>query len=138
MIIVLACVSAAYAVALLAIWLRVPRWPGRAAKPRSRAGGVGRNAGFPSYRRLESDLAWTLSTQRLYDHGTRPILERVVAARLADRRGIDLYRQPGRARAVVGEELWPLIDPGRPRSFSDAPGPSIAVLRRLVDTLEVL
>jgi hypothetical protein len=65
----------------------------------------------------------------------RPQLQRLFAARLAERHGVAMYRNPGRARALVGAELWPWIDPG-----AQAPAPTLPepVLRSLLDRLEDL
>ncbi|MFJ2956126.1 hypothetical protein [Streptomyces sp. NPDC087270] len=65
----------------------------------------------------------------------RPHLQRLFAARLAARHGTDLHRAPERARALVGAELWPWIDPAEP-----PPRPSVpeGVLRALLERLEAL
>ncbi|MEU5312552.1 hypothetical protein [Streptomyces sp. NPDC021562] len=65
----------------------------------------------------------------------RPQLQRLFAARLAERHGVAMYRNPERARALVGPELWPWIDPA-----ATAPGPILPepVLRLLLDRLESL
>lgn len=65
----------------------------------------------------------------------RPQLQRLFAARLAERHGVAMYRNPQRARALVGAELWPWIDPG-----ATAPQPTLPepVLRSLLDRLEAL
>ncbi|MFJ3823438.1 hypothetical protein [Streptomyces nodosus] len=65
----------------------------------------------------------------------RPQLQRLFAARLAERHGVAMYRNPQRARALVGAELWPWIDPE-----ATAPGPTLPepVLRSLLDRLEAL
>ncbi|MEW2303138.1 hypothetical protein AB0958_24735 [Streptomyces sp. NPDC006655] len=65
----------------------------------------------------------------------RPQLQRLFAARLAERHGVAMYRNPQRARALVGPELWPWIDPQ-----AAAPGPTLPepVLRLLLDRLETL
>jgi hypothetical protein len=65
----------------------------------------------------------------------RPQLQRLFAARLAERHGVEMYRDPQRARAAVGAELWPWIDPG-----ATAPQPTLPepVLRSLLDRLEAL
>lgn len=65
----------------------------------------------------------------------RPHLQRLFAAQLAARHGTDLYRAPERARALVGAELWPWIDPAEL-----PPRPSVpeGVLRALLGRLEVL
>ncbi|MEU2881163.1 hypothetical protein ABZ651_34290, partial [Streptomyces sp. NPDC007070] len=65
----------------------------------------------------------------------RPQLQRLFAARLAERHGVAMHRSPERARALVGAELWPWIDPG-----ATAPAPTLPepVLRALLDRLEAL
>ncbi|MFY4721142.1 hypothetical protein [Streptomyces sp. LaBMicrA B280] len=65
----------------------------------------------------------------------RPQLQRLFAARLAERHGVVMHRNPRRARALVGAELWPWIDPE-----ASAPGPTLPepVLRALLDRLEAL
>ncbi|QNP74784.1 hypothetical protein IAG44_38610 [Streptomyces roseirectus] len=65
----------------------------------------------------------------------RPQLQRLFAARLAQRHGVAMYRNPGRARSLVGAELWPWIDPGATAPRSTLPEP---VLRSLLDRLETL
>lgn len=66
----------------------------------------------------------------------RPQLQRLFAARLAERHGVDLHRSPERARALVGADLWPWIDPEhRPAQRPDNPE---QVLRALLDRLEAL
>jgi hypothetical protein len=65
----------------------------------------------------------------------RAQLQRLFAARLAERHGVELHRAPDRARGLVGPELWPWIDPAGP-----PPGPELSepVLRALLDRLEAL
>jgi len=65
----------------------------------------------------------------------RPQLQRLFAARLAERHGVAMYRNPQRARALVGADLWPWIDPE-----ATAPQPTLpeTVLRSLLDRLEAL
>lgn len=65
----------------------------------------------------------------------RPQLQRLFAARLAERHSVAMYRSPQRARALVGAELWPWIDPE-----ATAPQPTLPepVLRALLDRLEAL
>src|SRR5262252_1373516 len=44
-----------------------------------------------------------------------------------------------RARDLVGDDIWPLVDPSRPPSFdSKAPGADLRALTRIVDRLEQL
>ncbi|MEW1637061.1 hypothetical protein AB0469_23645 [Streptomyces sp. NPDC093801] len=65
----------------------------------------------------------------------RPQLQRLFAARLAERHGVEVHRDPERARELVGAELWPWIDPGAPTPRPTLPEP---VLRSLLDRLEAL
>ena len=65
----------------------------------------------------------------------RPQLQRLFAARLAERHGVLLHRSPLRARNLVGTELWPWIDPTeRPPQAA----PPEHVLKALLDRLETL
>ncbi|MGW4303237.1 hypothetical protein ACWEHT_26200 [Streptomyces sp. NPDC004646] len=70
-----------------------------------------------------------------FDTVMRPQLQRLFAARLAERHGVAMYRTPQRARALVGAELWPWIDPGAIAPQAALPEP---VLRSLLDRLEAL
>ncbi|MFE0490068.1 hypothetical protein [Streptomyces griseoaurantiacus] len=65
----------------------------------------------------------------------RPRLQRLFAARLAERHGVAMYRNPRRARSLVGAELWPWIDPEAPPPLPALPEP---VLCSLLDRLEAL
>ncbi|KMO95196.1 hypothetical protein [Streptomyces roseus] len=70
-----------------------------------------------------------------FDTVMRPQLQRLFAARLAERHGVAMYRNPQRARALVGSELWPWIEPEATAPQSALPEP---VLRSLLDRLEAL
>lgn len=65
----------------------------------------------------------------------RPQLQRLFAARLAERHGVAMYRNPERASALIGAELWPWIDPA---ATPARPTPAEPVLRSLLDRLEAL
>jgi hypothetical protein len=98
-----------------------------------------RSADFPAYAKISSDLGWAPVSQWHYDHGIRPLFGRLLEAVLAERHRVDLARDPARARDLVGEDVWPLIDPSRPPSFdSKAPGADLRTLTRIVDRLEQL
>jgi hypothetical protein len=98
--------------------------------------GIGK---FPSYRRLAGAVMWASVSARHFDATTRPVLIRLLASVLADRHGVDLARSPERARVLVGDDLWPLLDPARPKSDDTlAPGVSLADLTAIVDRLEGL
>jgi hypothetical protein len=57
-----------------------------------------------------------------YELHLRPLLQRLYEVRLAERHGVSLATQPERAAALIGPELWPWIDPSRPRLTVDSLG----------------
>jgi len=108
-------------------------WPQRAAPAAVRA------SDFPAYAKISSDLDWAPVSQWHYDNGLRPLLSRLFESVLAERHRVDLTADPERARGLVGDDVWPLIDPSRPPSFdSRAPGTDVRTLTRIVDRLEQL
>jgi hypothetical protein len=69
----------------------------------------------------------------------RPILREIAAHRLWMRFGVDLDKEPERARELIGVNAWELVRPERPPpSDRLAQGPSAARLRTVVDELERL
>ena len=98
-----------------------------------------RSGDFPAYAKISSDLGWAAVSRWHYYHGIRPLFGRLLESVLAERHRVDLARDPARARDLVGEDIWPLIDPSRPPSFdSKAPGADLRTLTRIVDRLEQL
>jgi hypothetical protein len=94
---------------------------------------------YPSYEQISEQLSWSRVSPRHYDLVTRPLLVRLMSARLADHHGIDLDRDPDAARALVGDDVWWWVDPGRPaQTSSQPPGIDPAVLDRVVTRLERL
>lgn len=94
---------------------------------------------FPSYQRVRGAVSWSRVSARHFDSVTRPLLARLLTTALAERHGLDADRDPGRARELVGEDVWPLLDPARPGSADTfAPGPDLADLRAVVERLEEL
>ncbi len=69
----------------------------------------------------------------------RPVLVDLAGDLLASRRGIDLERDPERARAALGEPTWELVRPDRPEP-ADRNDPGIArpELDRVITALEHL
>ena len=64
---------------------------------------------------------------------------RLLGAVLEERYRLDIGRHPEQARALVGADLWPLIDPSVPPSDdTELPGVDLATLTRVVDRLEQL
>ena len=87
----------------------------------------------------EATISWAPVSHWHYDHGLRPLLSRLFESVLADRHRVDLTADPERARSLVGDDVWPLIDPSWPPSFdSKAPGTDLRTLTRIVDRLEQL
>ena len=113
--------------------VRARLWPRRSPPAQVRS------ADFPAYAKISSDLGWAPVSQWHYDHGIRPLFGRLLESMLAERHRVDLARDPARARDLVGDDIWPLVDPSRPPSFdSKAPGADLRTLTRIVDRLEQL
>jgi hypothetical protein len=128
-------IAVAGAAALLLARLRIDRPDG--GPPTSEVGRV--NAAFSSYRRIEGALTEAGVSRRRYDEVTRPVLTRLLAALLADRRRVDIAKNPGAARTSVGEDVWPLLDPARPPETDPAaPGVSMEQLTTIAERLEEL
>jgi hypothetical protein len=103
-----------------------------------------------SHRRFVVHTAMT--SQNYYDVELRPVLEHLLAARLAERHGVHLYQDPAAARRLLcrtprDDGLWRWIDPAtRPeRSARDGSHPGHEgrgiprhTLARLIDRLEKL
>jgi hypothetical protein len=129
-------VALAAVAGLLAARFRIPAPPPRSSPPRQ---GPHTNAAFVAYRRIETALAQARMSRRLFDHMARPLLQRLLAALLADRRRVDMAKDIPAAREAVGADLWPLLDPARPASGDSwTPGPSAQTLARIADRLEEL
>jgi hypothetical protein len=102
-----------------------------------------------SHRRFIVQSA--IASRGFYDSELRPILEHLLAARLAERHGINLYTDPAAARGVLcpgGRDagLWAWVDPEAgpsPEAESkqrdaDRRGIPRHTLARLIDRLERL
>jgi len=110
------------------------------AKPRART-----LTGY-SHRRFIVRTAMT--SRSYYDTELRPVLEHLLAARLAERHGVNLYQEPAAARGLLCRHprdagLWRWIDPlTRPQTpVRDGPersGIPRRTLARLIDRLEKL
>jgi hypothetical protein len=89
-----------------------------------------------SLERVEREV--TLATGTAFDvhFRLRPVLRSIASGQLL-RRGVDLERQPDRARALLGPSVWELVRPGRPAPDDRAaPGLPLAEIERAVDDLE--
>jgi hypothetical protein len=116
---------------------RVPAAP--TPRRTSRPGPPVENAPFRSYRQVAEAMSWAEVSPRHYDLGTRPVLVRLLAARLSDHHGIDLTADPEAARRLVGDDVWHWLDADREVDRrGQPPGLDPATLERIVDRLEHL
>jgi hypothetical protein len=98
-----------------------------------------------------------IASRGFYQSELRPVLEHLLAARLAERHGVHLYQDPDAARRLLcrrprDADLWPWIEPvpespeapegARPQTrapkASTEPGIPRRTLARLIDRLERL
>lgn len=127
--------SAIAVVAATAALSRVPAAPLPPARPRP--GPPVENAPFRSYRQVAEALSWAEISPRHYDLVTRPLLQQVLASRLADRHRVDLATDPEAARRLVGDDVWHWLDPDREVDRrGQPPGVDLATLTRIVERLE--
>jgi hypothetical protein len=140
------------ALGLIVLVVRVPRGAPESVAGRAPAWGwlrrawfrrrparqsVVQTSDFPTYTKISSDLSWAPVSEWHYDHGIRPLFGRLVVSALAEHHRVDAVADPERARHLVGDEIWPLVDPSRPPSFdSRSPGADLRTLARIVDRLE--
>lgn len=76
--------------------------------------------GWSAYRywRSLSDLRDGVAARAAYEMRLRPALEHLLAARLAERHGVNLYNDPAQARRLLcragrDDDLWEWIDPAQ-------------------------
>ena len=86
-------------------------------------------------------------SRAFYESDLRPVLEHLLAARLAENHGVNLYTDPAAARAAFcrnrgDEALWRWVDPAQARPAGDRDrerhGIPRRTLARLVNRLEQL
>jgi hypothetical protein len=70
----------------------------------------------PTLRYWDAALSDAARTPEGYALHLYPLLLRLYEVRLAERHGVSLRMQPERAAALVGPQLWPWLDPFRPRT----------------------
>ena len=127
--------SAIAVVAATVALSRVPAAP--VPPPRPRPGPPVENAPFRSYRQVAEALSWAEISPRHYDLVTRPLLQQVLASRLADHHRVDLATDPEAARRLVGDDVWHWLDPDREVDRrGQPPGVDLATLTRIVERLE--
>jgi hypothetical protein len=90
-------------------------------------------------QRVERAVALGLANSAYLHARLRPLVVRIAAERLLERRGIDFEREPERARACLDPEVWELVRPDRePPRDREAAGLELARLEAMVDALERL
>lgn len=91
-------------------------------------------ADFASYEDIVFGLGWGVDRGEWF----RRRLVRVVAALLAERRGIDLDDDPAAARDALGEDAWRVVDDAAHPDRSDRATLTLTQATELVDRLERL
>jgi hypothetical protein len=136
------------AIALLVLRALLPQLTPEAAKTAKTKPTARALSGY-SHRRWVVQTAMT--SRSYYDAELRPVLEHLLAARLAERHSVNLYQDPAAARALLCRnsrdgDLWAWIDPDPkttrpktpPRGAPQQPGIPRRTLSRLIDRLEQL
>jgi hypothetical protein len=91
----------------------------------------------PSLTRLEREVSMARTSAFDLHARLRPTVAELATELLSGRRGIDLERDPARARAVLGDDAWELVRPDRPAPTDrHAPGIADGDLVRVVAALE--
>ena len=88
---------------------------------------------------LERDLELSRLNEFHFHMRLRPVLREIAALKLRRRYGVELDREPARARELVPSAAWEVVRPDRPPPRDRlAPGPSLDQVRTLVSELERL
>lgn len=102
----------------------IQRPPARTARP-------------PSLARVEREVSMGAETAFDTHYRLRPLFRTLTAGILLNRFGVDLERSPERARELVGDDLWALVEPGLPAPEDrGAAGTSHPTIERAVADLE--
>ncbi len=107
--------AAAAVLALLVLRAALPR---SAAQTSRRAKDKQQARAISGYGQRRFIVATSLTSRPLYESDLRPVLEHILAARLAESHGVNLYTEPEAARRAfcrtrADESVWPWIDPGQ-------------------------
>jgi len=140
-------VTVAAATAVIALLLLRAIFPRSAVQTQRRLQDKQRTRAISGYAQRRFVVLSSLASRAAYESDLRPALEHVLAARLADKHGVNLYTEPDRARHVfcrttADARLWPWIDPGQVLDAQQraVPGHAISsrILARLITRLEQL
>lgn len=92
---------------------------------------------LPELERTERAVLLSASNAFDVHYRLRPILREIAVQRLASRRGLTLDADQAASRALLGEDTWELVRPGRePPDLRFGPGVPAAELREVVAALE--
>jgi len=140
-------VVVAVAAAVLALLVFRAALPRSAAQASRRAKDKQQARAIFGYGQRRFIVATSLTSRPLYESELRPVLEHILAARLAEGHGVNLYTEPEAARRVFcrtrgDESIWPWIDPGQAVNADQRSrlrgGIPRSVLARLITRLEQL
>jgi hypothetical protein len=87
--------------------------------------------------RIQRTVSFAASSSFDFHVRLRPLLRDIAAQRLLTRHGIDMDRDAGAARRVLGAAVWDALNGEAPVNRLE-PGPSVRELHHLADTLEAL
>jgi hypothetical protein len=86
---------------------------------------------------LQRDVELSRANALHFHIRLRPVLREIAAHRVRSRYGIELDREPGRARELIPAAAWELVDPHRPPPEDRlALGPTVESLSAVVGDLE--
>jgi hypothetical protein len=128
---------AAAVLALLVLRAALPRSVGQAFR---RARDKQQARAIFGYSQRRFVVATSVTSRPLYESELRPVLEHVLAARLAENHGVNLYTEPDAARRVfcrtrAEESLWPWIDPAQAANGDERSKHRGGIPRRALDRL---
>ena len=90
-----------------------------------------------SLNRLEREVSMAGSAAFDVHFRLRPVITELATELLSSRRGIDLERDPARARAAIGDDVWEIVRPDRTQPAErHGSGIGEAELGRVVTALE--
>ncbi|HEY6495323.1 MAG TPA: hypothetical protein VIZ43_18760 [Trebonia sp.] len=136
--------AAAAVIALLLLRGIIPR---SAAQTLRQKRDKQRARAISGYAQRRFIVSTSLSSRPLYESDLRPVLEHILAARLAENHAVNLYTEPALAKRAFcvnrgDERLWRWIDPGQALAADERAieGRSISgrALHRLITRLEQL
>jgi hypothetical protein len=140
-------VIVATAVAFIAVIMLRSIMPRSAAEALRLQRDKQRARAISGYAQRRFVVATSFTSRAMYESDLRPILEHILAARLAENHSVNLYTEPEAARRAFCKTrgdagLWPWIDPGQildaDARASQRHGISGRVLNRLITRLEQL